>query len=159
MPTSYQIDVAEQLVRTRAWGELSDRHVRDHFHRLVADPRFRPDFRQLTNLDEVTNFTITHWMIAEAASWPVFDMGTRRAIVGESDIAFGLARMFSLNAERVGHCVRAFHRESDAQAWIDSPPDPVREPDVARPASTSRIIATVLHAPHAPLPAESATAS
>jgi hypothetical protein len=131
MPSSYQIDVIQQLVRTRAWGELTNENLRDHYHRLAVDPRFRPTFRQLTNLDEVITFAIKHWMIAEAASWPVFDVGTRRAVVAASDVAFGLARMFSLNAERVGQNVRVFRLEGEAEEWLDSPAQPGREPDIA----------------------------
>ncbi len=137
MPTSYTIDVDQQLTKTRAWGELTNENLRDHYGRLVVDPRFSPGMRQLSNLDEVMAFRLTGWMIAEAASWPVFDAGVRRAIVARSDIAFGLARMFSLNAERVGQNVRVFRAEWEAKAWLDSPVDRGHEPDIS-PVAASR---------------------
>jgi hypothetical protein len=134
MPTAYRIDVVPQLVRSRAWGELTTEEFRDHYSRLIVDPRFQPSFRGLTCLDDVTKFTIEPWMIAEVSSWPVFNVGTRRAVVARADVGYGLARMFSLHAERVGQNVRAFRDVREAQEWLDSPLVPGREPGIAPPA-------------------------
>jgi hypothetical protein len=135
MPCTYKIDVAARLIRGRAWGELTNEDVHDYYHRLVVDPRFHPAFRHLTCLDEVSSFALNAWMIAEASSWPVFDVGTRRAIVARADAGYGLARMFSLHAERVGQNVRVFRGGAEAQAWLDSPAEPGREPDISPIAS------------------------
>jgi hypothetical protein len=139
VPTSYQIDPVQQLVRCRAWGVISNADPRDHYHSLVADPRFRASFRHLVDLQAVTEFTLESWMIAEVASWPVFDAGTRRAIVAETDVAFGLSRMFSLMAERVGQLVRVFRGLEDAEEWLDSPMEPGREPDISPSPRPARV--------------------
>jgi hypothetical protein len=131
MPTAYKVDVVARLIRSRAWGDLTNEDVRDHYHRLIVDPRFHPAFRQLTCLDGVTQFTLDPWMIIEASSWPVFDVGTRRAVVAHEDAGYGLARMFSLHAERVGQDVRVFRGVGEAEAWLESPAEPDREPDIA----------------------------
>lgn len=139
MPTSYRIDTQQALVRMRAWGAVTSADLRDHYHRLVADPRFRPEYLHLTNLEAVTGFAIEACVIAEVASWPVFDVGTRRAIVAPSDVAFGLSRMFSLYAERVGQNVRVFREAREAEHWLNSPMEPGREPDVLPAARAARI--------------------
>jgi hypothetical protein len=141
MPTSYKIDPVQQLVRCRAWGVLSNADLRDHYHSLVADPRFHASYRHLGDLRDVTDFSLESWMIAEVASWPIFDAGTRRAIVATTDVAFGLSRMFSLNAERVGQDVRVFRGLVDAQDWLDSPIEPGREPDISPSPRAARVSA------------------
>lgn len=127
LPLHYKIDPDCRLVRARAWGVLTNDDLRDYYPRLIADARFHPDYRQLTSLDEVTAFTVDTCVLAEAAGWSIYDVGTRRAIVAREDVAFGLARMFSVYAERVGQNVRAFRDAAVALEWIDSPSDPVRE--------------------------------
>jgi hypothetical protein len=140
MPTSYEIDPVQELVRCRARGVFSNADLRDHYHALVADPRFHSSYRCLIDLRDVTDFALESWMIAEVASWPVFDAGTRRAIVADTDVAFGLARMFSLIAERVGQDIHVFRGLEEALEWLDAPTDPGREPDISpspRPARVS----------------------
>jgi hypothetical protein len=136
---SYTIDPQQGLVRTRAWATCTSADLRGLYHRLIADPRFRPDFLHLTNLEAVTEFAVDACAIVETASWPVFDAGTRRAIVAPSDIAFGLSRMFSLCAERVGQNVRVFRDAVEAMEWLNAPLEPGREPDLVAAARAARL--------------------
>ncbi len=128
MPIHYRIDPIRRMVCARGWGVVTNDDLRDYYHHLIADNRFRPDYRQLTTLDEVTAFQVDTCVLAEAAGWSIYDLGTRRAIVARADVAFGLARMFSVYAERVGQNVRAFRDAAGALAWIDSPSDVEGDP-------------------------------
>ncbi len=129
MPASYRIDPHRRLVRVRVWGTVTNDDLRDHYHRLAADSRFEPTFRSIADLDAVTRFAVDPCVIAETASWSIFDVGTRRAIVAASDVALGLSRMFSLYAEGVGQNVRVFRTEPDALSWLNSPIQLGQEPD------------------------------
>jgi hypothetical protein len=125
----------------RAWGVFSNADLRDNCQRIAADVRFEPTLLQLANLDDVTEFTLAPAVIAEIASWSLFDIGTRRAIVASADVAYGLARMFSLHAEYVGQNVRVFRDEQAAVDWLNSPTVPGREPHIAPVACGVRIMA------------------
>ena len=129
MPASYKIDTDQRLVRMRASGMLTSGELRDYYYRLTADARFDSSFRSLALMGDVTEFEVEAREIAELAALPVFDRGTRRAIAALSDLAYGLARMFSLYAENVGQNIRVFRTEIEAMVWLDSPVEPGREPD------------------------------
>ena len=140
MPTSYRIDPLQGLVRGHACGVLTNAELRDHYHEIVADPRFRSTYAHLMNLTEVTQFALQARVIAEVASWPITIAGTRRAMVAASEVGFGLSRMFSIRAEYVGQNVVVFRTESEAIDWLNSPVDPARKHDPL-PASYTRIMA------------------
>lgn len=132
MPTSYTIDTAGQMVRVRAWGVYSDADLREYYRKIVADSRFRSSYRCLMNLEGVKVFALDCRVIAEVAGWAVFDVGTRRAIVAPSDVAYGLSRMFSMHGERAGQNIEVFRSEDAAEAWLASPVDGGREPQLSR---------------------------
>ena len=139
MPETYEIDMDQRLVRARAWGVFSNADLRDHYLLLIADVRFEPSFLHLANLSDVTEFALEPRVIAEIASWPVFDVGTRRALIAPSDVAYGLSRMFSLHAERAGQNVQVFRTEQEAVDWLNSPTRPGREPEITPAAGCVRI--------------------
>jgi hypothetical protein len=138
VPISFHIDTARRLVRTRVWGRIRDEHVRDLYRHLVADPRFRPDFRQLTTLDDNVQFTLHPGLIAEVTARQVFKAGTRRAVVAHTAAALDFAHMFSFHAEREGQLVRVFHDEAAAERWIFSPlVDSMVSTDTHEPRATA----------------------
>jgi hypothetical protein len=124
MPMSHSVDAERRLVFCRGWGVLSNQDLHEHYRQIELDPSFRPYFRQLGDLRDVTRLTVDSTAIAAAASLPVFAPGTRRALIAESDIAFGLARMFASYAEDIGQLVRVFRNASDAEAWLAEEPTP-----------------------------------
>jgi hypothetical protein len=118
MPESYEIDAARALVICRAWGELSNADLREHYRRLAADPAFCPDYAQLADIRDVTDFTVDSAMIESAAHAPVFSPGTRRAFVAPRGVAFGLARMFAAHSSAGGQNLEVFSELCAAQAWL-----------------------------------------
>lgn len=131
MPTNYLIDSERRLVQMRAWGVCTNADLRDVHHRLVEDPSFRADYRCVASIEAVTECKVDSCVIAEVASWPVFDVGTRRAFVATTDVGFGLARMFSMHAEAVGQNVQVFRSEREAMEWLESPVQAGTEPEFA----------------------------
>jgi hypothetical protein len=121
MPNSYTIDRVRRLVRSRAWGLLSNDDLREHYAKIAADPSFQPSFRQLADLRQVTALTVDARTIAENAGIPVFDPKVRRAFIASSDVAFGLARMFATYAEeRAAQNIQVFREMDAAEAWLES---------------------------------------
>jgi len=121
MPISFHIDTTQRLVRTRVWGRIGDEQVRALHRHLLADPRFRPEFRHLVALDDNVQLTIAHDTIADALAMSAFTTGARRAVVARADVAFEFARMFADGAERAGQVLRVFRDEEDAERWILAP--------------------------------------
>ena len=118
MPTSYRIDPERELVVTRAWGAPSSEDLEAHYANLITDPRFRPSYRQLGDLSAVTTFSVDAWRIAQVAATPVFDTGTRRALIAPSEVGFGLSSIFAAYSERAGQDVRVFRERDEAEAWL-----------------------------------------
>jgi hypothetical protein len=42
----------------------------------------------------------------------------KRAFIAETDFAFGMARMFAMQAESVGQTIRVFRTLSEAVRWL-----------------------------------------
>jgi hypothetical protein len=124
MPASYSIDRRRGLVHSRTWGVVTSDELLDHYRRIAADPDFRPSFRQLGNMREVTAFPVSAASIACAASRTAFAPRTRRALVAPTDLAFELARMFAMYSGEVGQLVRVFRNDHEAEVWLDGMGEP-----------------------------------
>jgi hypothetical protein len=130
MPADYKIDREQKLVLSRAWGVVTIRDFLGHGHRLLADPDFRPDFRQLWDLTEITSTLTNFTELAEMAKVSVFAPTSRRAILAPVDVAFGVARMFQMLRESKGETgIRVFRDRAEALHWLETgeePPPPPR---------------------------------
>jgi len=132
MPEGHQIDVSRRIVVSRAWGELSTADFLAHYQSVATDPSFDPTFAQLVDLRDVTAFALDTGTIRAKAVNSLFQPGVRRAIVAPSDIAFGLARMFSTYAESASQTVAVFRAIDEAERWLGI------EIAAARPSVTSQ---------------------
>lgn len=117
MPESYDIDPGQSLVVCRAWGEFSNSDLREHYRRLLADPRFDPGYAQLADLRGVTHFSVESALIESTARQRIFLPGTPRAIVAPKGVGFGLARMFAAYSPD-GNDVHVFEHLADAETWL-----------------------------------------
>src|SRR4051812_35474084 len=118
MPASHTIDVQQRLVRSRAWGALSEADLIAHYRAIREDPRFDPTFSQLGDLREVSEFLMSSTAIRREAGVHVFDRHARRALVASSDIAFGLSRMYATEAEGATQFVQVFRDMAEAEEWL-----------------------------------------
>jgi hypothetical protein len=118
MPTEHVIDASRGLVRSRAWGELSSNDLVAHYASLAADPAFQRHFQQLGDLRDVVSFTVDSRVIAAEAATPLFAPNVRRALVANTDVGYGLARMFAAYAEGAAQHVRVFRDIAEAEAWL-----------------------------------------
>ena len=118
MPESYEIDQVRGLVISRAWESITDRELRSHYYRLEADRRFDPGYRQLIDVRDVRQFSLTSAVMLGTALAHVFRSGVPRAIVVANDEQFGLARMFAAYSEADGQCVQIFREPEAAKEWL-----------------------------------------
>lgn len=123
MPTSYEINLPLRLVESQASGVLLEAEVTAHAQALKADPRFKPDFRQVWDMRLVTRFELSQEFIQLAASRSIFAPTARRAFIVPHDEGFGIARMFEAISEYFGRTqVEIFRDHESALAWLDSAP-------------------------------------
>jgi hypothetical protein len=104
---------------SRIWGAATEKEILDHGQQLRTDPRFRPDFRQLLDLSELTEILIGPKLVSDAARNQFFSPAARRALVAVSDAAFGMARMYAIQSENAGQTIQVFRDKSAAEAWLE----------------------------------------
>ena len=121
MPASYTIDTDRKLVVSRIWGAATEDEIFDHGQRLRNDPDFRPDFRQLVDMSELTELRVGSAVIREASRNQFFSPGVRRAVVANSEAAFGMARMYAIQSESAGQTIEVFRDMNAAEAWLNRP--------------------------------------
>lgn len=121
MPATSIIDHDARIVRSRAWGILSDSDLEGTQATLHADPRFDPMYRQVYDFSGVTEVQVTGEFVRRLARNSLFSPHARRAVVVNSDVAFGLARMFGLVGDRDPDSFMIFRDIQSAEDWIDSP--------------------------------------
>lgn len=122
MPIDYQIDSEHQLIRTRAWGVLSDADILSLKTRLINDPAFDPAMPELSDVSAIERLEVTaagvKAMVAHDAAHSDRRSGFRIALVVPADEAFGMARMYQLMGDGNAHKVGVFRTLADAEEWL-----------------------------------------
>lgn len=81
MPAEFSIDSAANLVRSLAWGALTDKDLLSHQLRLIADKKFRPSMSQIFDFREVSVSSVTFEGVKIFADRNPFGAGARRVFV------------------------------------------------------------------------------
>lgn len=103
MGLGYEINRAEKLVLTICSGLVTELEIRQHDEALKSDPDFSSDFNQIIDMRQITEFPLSVDEIQKVAAYEtMFKAESRRAIVAQNDLLFGLSRMYE-----------AFHQHSD----------------------------------------------
>jgi hypothetical protein len=119
MPATYEIDKERRLVVSTATGPFAMADGLAHQERLRKDPDFDPGFSQLMDLTAVTEYEIGVAEIQVLAQRGLFSSVSRRAIVVQSDLGYGLARMFEMFRENAGELgIRVFRDREEALDWV-----------------------------------------
>ena len=122
MPISYTIDDARSLIHTTASGVLTDDDIIAHKASLASDRRIRPTMRELSDIRgvdrlDVTPEGITRMIWADQETWPAAE-GKKLAIVVSTEVAYGLGRMYQIQASPVDEKVRIFRDLDEAKSWL-----------------------------------------
>jgi hypothetical protein len=118
MPFRYEIDRARRVVLSTAMGTVTDEELQTHMRGLAADPNFDPTYRQLVDLRDVSKVDVTSGGLRALGRSNPWKAPTRRAVVCERDVVFGLARMYELLTGDDPHEVRVFREISEALDWL-----------------------------------------
>ena len=120
MPASFSIDLARRMVYSRGWGVLVDSDLRQTQRGLRETAGFEPDFSQLYDFSGVTEVRITGDGLRELSRQSPFHKEARRAIVVDSEVAFGMARMFQISGDRETSEFQIFRDREIALRWLES---------------------------------------
>ena len=132
MPGSYLIDETQQIVFSRAWGEVTNLDLVDHARTLRADPRFGPYFRQIVDFSDVTHVHVTSEGVRLLVHINPFERAARRAFVVASDVAFGMARMYQITLDPEPESLHICRNLGEGFVWLGldpATPWPARTPD------------------------------
>jgi hypothetical protein len=119
VPTFYKIDRQRRLVMTTYSGVLTLTDALGHQQSILNDPDFDPNFSQLFDVTHVTDVQLSADDVRELARKTVFAADSRRAILVNTDLKFGLARMFAVFRDSLGEKgIRVFRDLEDALDWV-----------------------------------------
>lgn len=119
MPASFTIDLARRIVYSRGWGVLVDSDLRQTQHGLRETVGFEPDFSQLYDFSDVTEVRVTGEGLREMSRQSPFHRDARRAVVVDTDVAFGMVRVFQLAGDRETPEFQIFRDRESALRWLE----------------------------------------
>ena len=123
MGISSRIDTAQRRVFTEGAGVLTDAEMLAHPQELLSDSDFDPSFDQIVDATTFSRLDVTTDAIMTLAEHSPFLPTSRRALVIESDMQFGLARQYLLFVDGDMKRLHAFRTMEDAEAWLDDKAD------------------------------------
>jgi hypothetical protein len=120
MPCCYAIDKARRLVITTAWDRVTFADAKGHQDELYADPAFSRDFNQLIDATAVTHIDASADEIRMLASRNIFSPESRRAIVANQPLIFGIGRMLQayFNMAVGKEQANVFYNREAALKWL-----------------------------------------
>ena len=119
MPSSYVIDKERKLVITTAWGDCNADDVLEFRKQVLKDRDFDPSFSQLADFTGVTKVDVSPDEVRMLATKSLFSTQSRRALVADNQVIFGLSKMFGiLRSLRGEKLIRVFRTRSEALDWL-----------------------------------------
>jgi len=119
MPSSYVIDKERKLVITTAWGDCNTDDVLEFRKQVLKDRDFDPSFSQLADLTGVTRVDVSPDEVRMLAAKSPFSPQSRRALVAENQMVFGISKMFGILRNLRGEkLIRVFRTRSEALDWL-----------------------------------------
>ena len=127
MPLSYQIDPQRQLIEVRASGRITLAELRAHFIAQTTDPLFCATYDAVVDYRSVSEFLTPEELRRFAAALPEWlsRVPSRRALVADHDVVYGMFRMLEAFTSESPVTLRVFRRIEDARGWLAG----VHEPD------------------------------
>ena len=119
MPSSYVIDKERKLVITTAWGDCNAEDVLEFRKQVLRDSDFDPSFSQLADFTGVTKVDVSPDEVRMLATKSPFSTQSRRALVADNQVIFGLSKMFGILRNLRGEkLIRVFRSRSEALDWL-----------------------------------------
>lgn len=119
MPVSYEIDKERQLVICTVTGVCTAEDVLGFHKQILNDSDFDPAFSQLMDGTGITRTDIEPSQMRTLADRSPFSLTSRRALVAESDLGFGLLRVYEIVRGLKGdRQIRVFRTRAAALDWL-----------------------------------------
>ena len=119
MPISYEINRETRLVVCTGFGVVTDDEILQVHEQMVKDANFDSSFSELVDADAITSTTVTPSSMRMLAESSPFSPDSRRALVADSPLGFGLWRVYQIVRSLKGDKhIRVFHNRTDALAWL-----------------------------------------
>jgi hypothetical protein len=119
MPAYFRIDKERRVVMSTVAGVFTLAEGLAHQEKLLKDPDFDPTFSEFIDCTHLTKLDIGPGDVRKLAERSIFSPDSRRAILVNTDFAYGLARMFLMFREILGEKgVRVFRNLDEALQWL-----------------------------------------
>ncbi len=118
MVLSYRIDKSLGLVFATAQSALTRQDILTYFQKLREDPDFNPSYNSLIDLRDLIEHPMSAGDIKMISGYRVFNQESRRAVVAEKDVSFGMARMYEMRRGAGVDQIKVFRDMSEARRWL-----------------------------------------
>jgi hypothetical protein len=118
VPIRYHIDRTRNVIYSTGAGWLSVEEILDLQQRAQRDPDFNPSLYQLHDF-RAASFDLSYEGIEHLARTALPKPGSRIAIVVDSSLSFGLARMFEAMRFESGEEIGVLREMGDAHTWLE----------------------------------------
>jgi hypothetical protein len=119
MPISYEIKKESRLVVCTGFAVVTADEVLQVHDQIVKDEDFEPSFSELVDATAITSTTVTPSSMRMLAESSPFSPDSRRALVADSPLGFGLWRVYqTVRSLRGDKNIRVFRSRTDALAWL-----------------------------------------
>jgi hypothetical protein len=123
MPASYRIDEDLELVIVTLEGELKDDHLLALQKDLAADLCLKANFNELIDGSQIGDNQVTPICVRQLAEANLFSKQSRCALVANSELSYGLARMYEMLRAPEGSAEICVYRDLDlACEWLGISP-------------------------------------
>jgi len=119
MPITYRIDRKKRLVVCVLTGFIAADDVLKFNRLIVRNPRFDAAFSQLIDCTAIGGTDVTPARMRVLAEESPFSATSRRALVAESPLGFGLSRVYEIvRGLRGDQHIRVFRNRKEALNWL-----------------------------------------
>jgi hypothetical protein len=118
MPVDYRIDKENSVVFAIASGKVTAEEILTGRSHMADDPSFSPNMKQLIDMVGVIEVAFTTKDLRVAAACDPFGPGSKRALVGDRDVTYGMARMYEALSDRPGVTAQVFRDIGEACEWL-----------------------------------------
>jgi len=118
MPVDYTIDVDQGVVFTTLSGSVTYSEFSKLLQSLAKNPCFRPDSRELLVCNDAVTDEFDTNQIMSFKDSHVWGEGAKRAFVANSDLVYGLFRMFQIISGTQHGEIALFRDVSQARLWL-----------------------------------------
>jgi len=121
----HEIDPARKLIQTTVTGVITPAEADAFYRALRADPAFDPTFSELMDTTQADSSQMSSGKIRDSANRSPYVGTSRRAILVGSNLAFGLARLYSTHVDiNGGPLVNVFRKREEALRWLGLTSEP-----------------------------------